>query len=100
MLSGNNSLSFLVYNTNKTNLTGAVWWDNIELNPYRTALPQFGEAIEKGGLAVKLNGLSNSDNLSSIKLSIENLGNIEKTLELKPLPILIDDLGNKYGLAK
>ena len=100
MLSGNNSLSFLVYNTNKTNLTGAVWWDNIELNPYRIALPQFGEAIEKGGLAVKLNGLSNSDNLSSIKLSIENLGNIEKTLELKPLPILIDDLGNKYGLAK
>lgn len=100
MLSGNNSLSFQVYSETKTDLTGKVWWDNIKFNPFRIALPRLGDSIEKEGLAVKLYGLSNRDNLSSIRLSIENFGMTEKNLELKPLPILIDDLGNKYSLAK
>ncbi len=100
LLSGNNSLAFRVYNISKTGRTRTVWWDNIKLKPYRIELPQLGETIEKGGLAVKLYGLSNTDSLSSIKFSIENIGGIEKNLDLKPALVLIDDLGNQSEMAK
>ena len=59
-----------------------------------------GEAIEKGGFAVKLSGLTNTDSLFSIKFSIENLEKTEKNFDLKPSPVLIDDIGNNYQADK
>jgi hypothetical protein len=98
LLSGNNSLALRVYSEPNTNLTGNVWWDNVKINPLKTALPQFGDAIVKDNLAIKIYGWSNIDNLSLIKLSIENLGITEKNIDISP-PVLIDDLGNQYGMA-
>ena len=47
----------------KDNLTRTVLWDNIKLKLFRIGLPQLGDTLEKGGLAVKLYDFSNTGQL-------------------------------------
>ena len=100
LLSGENTLAFRVYSNSTDDLTRTVMWDNIKLKLFRIGLPQLGDTLEKNGLAVKLYDFSTMDNLSSINFVIENLGKIEKNVSLKPIPVIIDDLGNQYEGVK
>lgn len=100
LLSGNSTVTFRVLSTNKTNIKRTVWWDDIKINPFKLSIPQLGEVNVRNGFAVKVSNFSNTTSVSSMKFSIENLEKIEKNLDFRPSPVLLDDLGNKYEIVK
>lgn len=100
LLSGNNTLAFRVYSRSRNNFSRTIWWDNIRLKPYNIRSSQLGEIITKDGLTVRLSGLSSSEDSSSMKVSIQNIGKKDRVFDLKPPPSLIDDVGNQYRIVK
>lgn len=101
LFSGNNTLAFRVYAKYRTNYNVTMWLDNIKIRSYGTLL-RSEDVSGTGDLEVKFSGFykSRSDNLSQIKLSVKNSGTDEKRFDLKPAPMLIDELGNKYPVVK
>ncbi len=101
LFSGKNTLAFRVYSKYRTNYNVTMWLDNIKIRSYGTLLPS-EDVSGTGDMEVKFSGfyISRSDNLSLIRLTVNNSGVDEQRFELKPAPVMIDDLGNKYNMVK
>ncbi|CAG0957113.1 hypothetical protein METP2_00561 [Methanosarcinales archaeon] len=59
-----------------------------------------GDIITKNGFEVMLNGFQNTPEVTSqVSISVKNIESEEKPFKLNPSAILIDDLGNQYGMV-
>lgn len=99
LLSGNNTIAFRIYSKYDVNYNETFWWDNIKLKPYGI-LFETGDTYKNSDMDVKFSGFFSADNLSIIKLSVENTGKNVSSFDLRPAPVMIDDLGNKYGMVR
>ncbi|MFZ3170037.1 MAG: DUF1616 domain-containing protein [Candidatus Methanoperedens sp.] len=59
-----------------------------------------GDIISQNGFEVMLNGFQNTpDVISQVIIAVKNIENEAKQFKLNPSAILIDDLGNQYGMV-
>ncbi|NJD51362.1 MAG: DUF1616 domain-containing protein [Candidatus Methanoperedens sp.] len=59
-----------------------------------------GDIITKNGFEVMLNGFQNAPGVTSqVSISVKNIESEEKPFKLNPSAMLIDDLGNQYGMV-